>query len=305
MRVAVFGATGEQGVAQISALTAANHTPIAVSRRPTLTGEATVETRLADLNDLDAVRAAINGVDAVFLNLPSFQPPEPLIAAARVIGQEATKQPSLKLIVLNTSMPVPEKSANIETQEDRREIRRVLREETELSGVSVVSIQPVVYLDNLLSGWMLHRLRDEGRIVYCHKPDLEVSWISHDDLAALMVAALTRDPKDLDGRDIPVGGPETVRLSQLAEQLSTAWGREVGYESQSVKDFATEFSERIGDAMAGLEKEGVVDEMRRAYAWYNNAEEKPFRVDMGPVLEVLPAKLTSIEAWGRRKGSPF
>ncbi|TDZ20515.1 NAD(P)H azoreductase [Colletotrichum orbiculare MAFF 240422] len=305
MRVAVFGATGEQGVAQISALTAANHTPIAVSRRPTLTGEATVETRLADFNDLDAVRAAINGVDAVFLNLPSFQPPEPLIAAARVIGREATKQPSLKLIVLNTSMPVPEKSANIETQEDRREIRRVLREETELSGVSVVSIQPVVYLDNLLSGWMLHRLRDEGRIVYCHKPDLEVSWISHDDLVALMVAALTRDPKDLDGRDIPVGGPETVRLSQLAEQLSTAWGREVGYESQSVKDFATEFSERIGDAMAGLEKEGVVDEMRRAYAWYNNAEEKPFRVDMGPVLEVLPAKLTSIEAWGRRKGSPF
>ncbi|KAF9879318.1 NmrA-like family protein [Colletotrichum karsti] len=306
MRVVVFGATGVQGAAQLSALTAAKHTPIAVSRRPTSAPEfPAAETRIADLNDLPSVRAAVSGADAVFLNMPSFQPPGPLIAAAKAIGEEAAKQPSIKFIVFNTSMPVPEKSAGIEAQESRREMRRVLREGTKGSGVAVVSIQPVVYLDNLLAGWTLPRLRDEGRIVYCHKPDLEVSWICHDDLAALMVAVLGKEAGEMDGRDIPVGGPETVRLSQLAEKLGRAWGREVGYENQSVPEFATEFGDRIGDAVSGLEKEAVVDEMRRAYAWYNDAEEKPFRVDMGPVLKELPAELTAIEEWGRRKGCPI
>ncbi|KAI8309690.1 hypothetical protein K4K61_001422 [Colletotrichum sp. SAR11_59] len=330
MRVAVFGATGVQGAAQISALASASHHSIAVTRRsvdPTTTLKssdadgsgadaaaraalaAAAETRTADFTSVETLPATLAGADAVFLNLPSFQPREPLVAAAKAIGEEAAAQAAtVKLVVFNTSFPVPEKDAGIEAQETRREMRRVLREATKGSGVAVVSLQPVVYLDNLLEGWALPRLRDEGRIVYCHKPDLEVSWICHDDLAALMVAALERDPKELDGRDIPVGGPETVRLSQLAEKLGRAWGREVGHENQSVDDFAGEMAAALKGALesqAGKEVETVVEETRKAYTWYNEAEEKPFKVDMGPVLKEFPAKLTPIEEWGKRKGCPI
>jgi uncharacterized protein YbjT (DUF2867 family) len=73
MRVVVFGATGDQGSAQVRALVAAGHQPVAVSRRPrpwSLQGQA-VETLAADFADPASLVAACAGADAVFLNLPS------------------------------------------------------------------------------------------------------------------------------------------------------------------------------------------------------------------------------------------
>ena len=101
-------------------------------------------------------------------------------------------------------MPVPVVPQDIKAQDDRREMRRILRD----SGVPTISIEPVVYLDNLLEGWALPPIRDRQTLVYCHKPELEVSWICHHDVAQLMLAASQRP--DLAGRNFPVGGPETV-----------------------------------------------------------------------------------------------
>jgi len=297
MRVVVFGASGIQGSHQIPVLARAGHHSVAVSRNPQpLTIDSKqIETFAADFSDSHAISKVLENADAIFLNLPStsFNPSAPIIAAADQIGRLAAAA-NVKLIVFNTSMPVPLEKQNITAQDDRREMRRLLRE----SGVPVISIQPVVYIDNLLEGWPLPPIRDRQTLVYCHKPSLRVSWICHHDVAQLMVAALSRP--DLAGRDIPVGGPETVRLEELAGKLSRAWGRELSYECQSVADFC----EKIGETMGkrGLDRERIVGQMFKAYTYYNEAEDEPFRVDMGPVLEELPVKLTTIEEWaGRRK----
>lgn len=71
-------------------------------------------------------------------------------------------------------MPVPVEVQDIKAQDDRREMRKLLRD----SGVPTISIEPVVYLDNLLEGWALPPIRDRKTVVYCHKPDLKVSHIS-------------------------------------------------------------------------------------------------------------------------------
>lgn len=299
MRVVVFGASGIQGSHQIPVLLRAGHTPIAVSRSPSpLTIDSTpITTFAADFADRSAVSSVLEGADAIFLNLPStsFNKSEPIIAAAKQIG-ELAKAANVKLIVFNTSMPVPVEPQYIKAQDDRREMRRLLRG----SGVPVISIEPVVYIDNLLEGWALPPIRDRQTVVYCHKPDLQVSWICHHDVAQLMVAALSRP--DLAGRNIPVGGPETVQLEQLAEKLSRAWGRKLGYECQTVADFC----EKIGKTMQGrgLETERIVSQMFKAYTYYNEAEDEPFRIDMGPVLKELPVELTPIEEWAKRRQPP-
>lgn len=296
MRVVVFGASGVQGAHQVPVLARAGHEVVAVSRNPKplkVDGKA-IETAPADFNDASAITKILQGADAIFLNLPStsFNPSEPILAAAQSIGKLA-KEAGVKLIVFNTSMPVPEEPQDIKAQDDRREMRRLLRE----SGVPVISIQPVVYLDNLLEGWALPPIRDRNTVVYCHKPDLEVSWICHHDVAQLMLAASTRP--HLAGRNFAVGGPEIVRLSQLTEKLSRAWGRELQHENQTVPDFC----EKIGESMKGrgLETEKIVSQMFKAYTYYNEAEDKPFRIDMGPVLKELPVELTPIEEWARKR----
>ena len=190
-------------------------------------------------------------------------------------------------------MPVPDESKNIEAQDHRREMRTILRD----MGLPVISIQPVCFLDNLLEGWAWPPIRDNNTVVYCHKPTLDVSWIGLDDVAALMVAAASKP--ELAGRNFPVGGPETVRLPQLAERLSKAWDRPIKHEFQTIDDFC----QKIGAAMrerANINADILEEQMFRAYTWYNDAPEEPFHIDMGPVLKELPAKLSTIEEWGRR-----
>ncbi|KAF2002324.1 NAD(P)-binding protein [Amniculicola lignicola CBS 123094] len=297
MRVVVFGASGVQGAHQVPVLARAGHTVVAVSRspKPLLIDGKPIETAAADFSDTEGIQKVVSGADVLFVNLPStsFNESEPILAATRLIGQAAKKH-DVGLIVFNTSMPVPVEVQGIKAQDDRREMRQILRD----SGVPTISIEPVVYLDNLLEGWALPPIRDRYTVVYCHKPTLEVSWICHHDVAQLMLAAATRP--HLAGRNFPVGGPETVRLEQLAGKLSRAWGRELGFENQTVKDFC----EKIGKTMEGrgLEVERIKSQMFKAYTYYNEAEDEPFRIDMGPVLEVLPVRLTGIEEWaGMRK----
>ncbi|CAO2653470.1 Nn.00g028810.m01.CDS01 [Neocucurbitaria sp. VM-36] len=299
MRVVVFGASGVQGRHQVRVLASARHSVVAVSRnpQPLVVNNNPVEATAADFTDPDAIEKALQGADRIFVNLPStsFNQAGPILAAAKAIG-EAAKKANVPLILFNTSMPVPKETQDIKAQDDRREMKRLLRE----SGVPVISIEPVVYLDNLLEGWALPPIRDRNTVVYCHKPDLQVSWICHHDVAQIMMAAMHRP--DLAGRDIPVGGPETIRLEQLAEKLSKAWGRKLGFENQTVPDFCA----KIGKMMQGrgLDTETIVSQMFKAYTYYNEAPDEPFNINMRPVTEELKVNLTPIEEWAKRR-SPW
>ncbi|OIW22860.1 NAD(P)-binding protein [Coniochaeta ligniaria NRRL 30616] len=302
MRVVVFGASGVQGAAQVEALArTGQHYPVAVSRspRPVSIDGSLVESIAADFSNPADISEALQGADVLFLNLPStsFQPAGPILAAARSIAEQATKIPSLRLVVFNASMPIPEIKQNIAAQDHRREIREILRQ----AGLPVISIQPVAFLENLLEGWALPPIIERNTLVYCHKPDLRVSWICHSDLAQLMIAAMNRP--ELAGRNIPVGGPETVTLAQLAEKLSSAWKRPMRYETQTVDDFCLKISNAMRNR-AGINGDLIASQMHKAYTYYNNSPDKPFLIDMAPVLNELPVKLTPIEDWARSHPVP-
>lgn len=297
MRVAVFGASGDQGAAQLRALARVGHAPIAISRRPVpvvIEGRA-IETAAADFADPASVGRAIAGADAVFLNLPStsFQAAAPLIAATRGVTDAAAAARTVRMLLFNTSMPVPPGKLGFAAQDARHEMRGIV-----LSGaVPAISFEPVVYLDNLLKSWAWRHIAG-GTLLYPHHPELRVSWICHDDLARLMVAALDR-PK-LAGRSLPIGGPETVRLPELAVILSSAWGLPLAWRSQPVAEFA-ESMRWWFEGRTTSDAARMTSELARIYAWYNSAPEEPFCVDMAPVLAELPVLLTPIAEWARRQ----
>lgn len=300
MRVVVLGATGDQGSAQVRALVRAGHAVTAVSRnpRPWRVDGQPVDTLAADFADTDSLRRAVAGAQAVFLNLPStsFQAAEPLVTAADHIAQAAAAS-GVRMLVFNTSLPVPQDRRGFAAQDARHEMRRRIF----AAGIAAVSIQPVVFLDNLLKGWAWPSIAQRNCIVYAHKPTLDVSWICHDDLAALMIAALARP--ELAGRSFAVGGPQTVRLPVLAEILARAWSRPLTWESQGIDDFCQRMRQ-VFEGRSSLEADRLIGELHRIYTWYNESPEQPFRVDMAPVLRELPVALTPIETWARRQTLP-
>ena len=303
----VLGATGDQGWPQVVRLAragwqvrAATRSAARVERAVAAAGlEAATAARIrpvaVDHADADSLARSLDGARAVLANYPSSSLHDggALIAAAERLGTAAARV-GTPLIVFNTSLPLPARPLGFRAQDVRFAQRDALR----AAGVPTISLQPVVYMDNLLRGWAYPSIVDRDTFEYPHAPTLEVAWLCQDDLGALMCAALERP--QLAGRDLNVGGPEILRGPDVARMLSAATGRSIAFLSQPVDAFAARMH-AVFARDASLDADALTGELARIYRWYNEAPERPFRVEMGPVLRELPVRLTTFAEWAARQ----
>ena len=294
MRVTIFGASGDQGQAQMRQLIAAGHEPRAAVRNPDRC-DAQWSAVAADYRDPDSLHRAVEGAEAVFLTLPStsFQKAQDVFAAATQVAA-AAREAGVDMLIFNSSMIICDAPNGFAAHDARFAIRQQLFE----SGVPVVSIQPVIYLDNLLRAWAYPDIVNDAMIRYPHDEALEVCWISQDDTAKLMIAAAERP--ELAGREFNVGGREPVRGPMLAQRLSPAIGRPTGFETLSIADFAKRMA-AVFRSSTTLDTFALTSALERIYDWYNHSPDRPFWVDMAPVLADIPVELESIEQWAQRQ----
>ena len=154
-------------------------------------------------------------------------------------------------------------------------------------------------MDNLLTNWAFPFIVNEGRYVYPHKPELECAWISLDDVARFMIAALDRP--DLEGAWLNIGGPEILRPPEVAQALSEALGRPIRYDPCTPKEFGRLLANAYGHDMSPEERAVMEPRMEAFYDFNNDSPLKPFHVDMAPVLERIPLKLERLGEWVSRQ----
>jgi uncharacterized protein YbjT (DUF2867 family) len=291
MNLLIIGASGDQGRPQVQLALARGHQVRAANRHPArVTPVDGAEGVALDFSQPTSVAHAVSGVDAILVNLPSssFNPGEALIRAAQSIGQ-AARAARVQLMVFNSSQPVQDEPLGIRGHDVRLAMRNALGE----AGVPLIVLQPVVFMGNLRQ-WPYRAIIDEGKFVYPHRSDLEVSWICQQDLAQLMLAAVER-PR-LAGRIFAVGGPEALRGADVARVLSSAIGRQIQFQSQSIPEFCAALTATFAKP-DGQEREAMRAELERMYRWYNESPSRPFKVDMLPVLRELPVRLTTMSEW--------
>lgn len=298
MKLLILGATGDQGRAQVEAALTQGHEVRVAVRDP---GRATaglprgVEVAAADLTTADwgeeALARAAEGCEALLANYPSssFNDGGWLIDAAAATGRAAAIA-GVRVVVFNTSLPQRERLMGYAAHDVRFRMRLALM----ASRVPVVTLAPVVFMDNLLRGWAFPAIVDEGCFRYAHLPELEVSWVCQADLASLMLSAAARP--ELGGEVFRVGGPETLRGEEVAHRLSVAAGRPIRFESQSVDAFCEGMRPQVS-RHPPAEAARLLEALGRIYRWYNEGAERPFTVDMTPVLEQLPVTLTPFSDW--------
>jgi uncharacterized protein YbjT (DUF2867 family) len=294
--VAVFGASGRQGLAQVRQLKAAGHQVRAISRRADpFYGEdmGEVEITPADLYDEDSCVAALEGADAAFYTHPLRARMDRVELVASV--GRAGKRAGVKRVVWNTSSWIPDKAGDPFTYgNNTRGINALWR-----TGVPATVFGSVLFMDNLLTNWAFPFIVNEGRYVYPHKPDLECSWISLDDVAKFMIASLDRP--DLEGAWLNIGGPQILQPPQVAGLLSKAVGREIKYDPSTPAQFGKHLANAYGEEMSDAERAVIEPSIAAFYEFNNNSPLKPFKVDMGPVLERIPIELETMETWAARQ----
>ena len=295
-KVLVLGASGDQGIPLVAALQASGVTPIAGVRRLDAmqnTPYPTLQTISADITDEASMQAAFSQVDAVAMHLPFTFDIEEAASFGRNIANAAVAA-GLKKIVFNTSCVVADEDIGVSAHDGRRRIEQSIRD----SGVDYVILRPAVFMDNMIRVWCKPTIVSKDTFVYPAKEDLKISWICLEDLAALSAYATVTE--SLSRESITVGGPQALTGFEVADALSKAAERAIGFNSILPQTFAENMSEMVTGSR-DLEPEGIYSRMAQFYTWYNSQPESPVKVNPASFVDRLPLKLSTIEEWAKRQ----
>jgi uncharacterized protein YbjT (DUF2867 family) len=282
--ILTYGSTGSQGEPVARKLLEAGHRVRAVVRHPERASA--LQTKGAeivqgDLSDLESLRRASEGVDAVFLMMPFSAGGNPFELMGNALS--AARDAGVKYLVFNASGHPPKTPTGIPMLDFRIQLEDLIAN----SGIPTVILRPGVYMENLLGPWCLPSVKMQNAVAYPHRSEMRVSWIASEDLGSLAVAALERP--QLAGQRFTLGGPEALDGPAIARAFTNALGREIRYDALTPEAFAQTMAQMMGPE-AG---EGI----RIAYGHTNAQPDDAMSVDMKPVLEHLPVQLTTLETW--------
>ncbi len=228
--VVVFGATGQQGGAVVSALQAHGWRVKAGMRDPgsaaaralEVSGVSTVQ---SDFNDPTSLRGAMSGAYGVFSVQPSsgqaaygvtdedeIRYGKAVIDAAAVCGVQ-------HLVYSSANAVRPEKSG-VGHFDSKAEIEAYLFQ----SAVPSTVIRPSAFMEILLTpGLGLER----GQINFFMRPDQAMQFLAVRDIGLIVARVFGDSPRNV-SRTIEVAGDSMTGIA-LAERFSTAAGRPVTY----------------------------------------------------------------------------
>jgi NAD(P)H dehydrogenase (quinone) len=232
--VALTGIAGAQQTAIAAAFRDAGWTVSGTSRNAP-------GTHRADLETGEGLEAAFAGTDAVVFTLPQDHTPGRTLRMATAVATAARNVPR---VILNAASRIEVSDLGVFTN-----MRRV---RDTLSALPLVTLEPTVYMDNLMAPWSLPAILS-GTLAYPTPPEVAVAWISHHTLAQAVVAAATAP---VIGQSIRIGGPAAITGPQMASILSAHLDRPVAYAPIPLPDFAAGlnagFGAPAGDRIAEL-----------------------------------------------------
>jgi uncharacterized protein YbjT (DUF2867 family) len=216
--ILVTGATGTVGSSLMSALSTQGQTVRAFIHHPAgakqLSGSG-AQIALGDFADPASVRAALHGVDTVFLACGNI--PEQVEYECAVIDE--AKESGVQRVVKLSA-----RGAATGSPAAYWDWHGLIERHLQSSGIPSVVLRPSFLMTNLLGA--AEQVRQQG-MLFAPAAGARISMIDPRDVAAVAAVALTADGHD--GNTYVLTGPEAISYQQVAQDLSVATNRSVGF----------------------------------------------------------------------------
>ena len=236
MKYLITGATGDIGSKVVELLIHRGERPRVFVRDADKARKRfgdSVKVRVGDLDDATALRAALEGIESLFLvNSGPAIPQRDELAAA------AAKAARVKHLVKLSSMDVNQKLAIGAWHEQGEAAIRA-------TGIPFTFVQPTGFMSNLLA-WT-SSIRGEG-VVRSATGEGRRAFIHSADIAEVATKALMTG--EYSGRSLAVTGPEALSFSEATEKIGTAIGKQLRFQAISDDDARQRYS-----AVSGSEEE--------------------------------------------------
>ena len=218
-RYLITGATGDVGARVVDRLIPSGQRPrvfVRDEQKARFRFQDRVEVWVGDLADQDSLKAALQGMDGLFLVNIGPQIPLRDELAARV-----AKAAGVKHIVKLSSMDVQHGLAIGRWHEQGEAAIRA-------SGVPFTFVEPTGFMSNLLA-WA-PSIKAES-VVRASTGSGRRAFIHSDDIAAVVLKTLMCP--DYVGQALPITGPEALSFAEMAARIGVAIGRPVTFQSIS------------------------------------------------------------------------
>jgi uncharacterized protein YbjT (DUF2867 family) len=269
--ILVIGATGKQGGAALRHLRVRGFPVRAVTRDPdkpqarALTGEG-IEVVRGDLDDMDSLRRAMDGVWGVYSVQAYEQDRDAEVRQGKAIADAAQRSRVTRFVY--SSAIAADRETGIPHIESKRRIEDHIRG----LGIPYTIFRPAFFMDNWL--WMKDQING-GAVAYPLSPDRRLQMIAVDDIGAFVALAFEHSGHwrnrafDLAGDDLS--------MNDIAAHFSRKIGREVRY----VQVPWDEFEKQAGPDLTIM------------FRWI---EEHGFDADIAAVRAEYE-RLTTFDAW--------
>lgn len=148
-----------------------------------------------------------------------------------------------------------------------------------------------------MGGFCAPFITNEKKLAYPTQEAMPTGWIASRDVSALVVEAIYSS--NLTAESFQVSGLENLKENDLAERFSKGVSEKIIYYTQPPAEFENILAPFVGEAAAAA--------VASSYESLQKASEYPskFNPNMNEVLEKLPVKMTSVEAWARENKGYF
>ena len=213
--ILITGASGNVGREVLRQISKARHPVRAAYQSTQKAADApdSVETVIVDFNRPETLRAALAGIDSVFL----VGPVAPNLVELESKAMEEMKRAGLQHLVKLSAMGT--RAATFPRQHAESEDR------IKGSGVPWTFLRPNGFMQNMVI-YNAQTVREQNA-VYGSQAEGKVSQIDIRDVAAVAVRVLIEDRHA--GKTYTLTGPEALSNSRIAEILSEALGRQIKY----------------------------------------------------------------------------
>src|SRR5215470_11395731 len=226
----VSGATGRTGGAAVDELLKMGKTVRAYVRsdgeRAAALRQRGVDIAVGDFTDIDAIRAALEGINAAYF----LHPIAPGIIAAAAYFAQAAKEAGVKAIV-NMSQISARRESKSHAAQDHWISERVF----DWSGVATTHLRPTFFAEWLVYPQFAKEIWAKKKIEFPFENGRHAP-ISTDDQGRV-IAHILANPAGHGGKVYTLHGPVEMNHTEIAAEMSEVLGAKIEYAPISIDDF--------------------------------------------------------------------
>jgi len=284
-KIFLFGATGFQGQTILRRLKEEAHdviAPVRSKERKKMIEDLGADAFISDLS-VESLTSEIKKADKVVLMVPAGVVPD-VMTTFTENATLAIKEAGYTKTVFVISSTIPTESSNVRSVKARTQM--VETAEKHLPKTPILS--STEYLENFSTAYR-QPIMENGVIPQTIPADYPVNYLSWDDLASYVLAALESDK--LEGKVYPIGGKEGLTGNDLASRLGKVLNKELHYAPVTHKQL-----EGILTPILGAD---VAKDYAEFYHWQDTEGAELLNPDTSFIRETLNVEIPSFEEWAK------